>query len=89
MILIDKILISCRQATYLHEKKKEGKLDAAERFGLWVHLLYCKFCRLFIKQVEQLETSARRLNSNGPAFHLSSDRKAELKKAFDEKLRKQ
>ena len=88
MILIDKILISCKQATYLHEKKKEGKLDAPEKFGLWVHLLCCKFCRLFIKQVEQLEASTRRFYQNDQAFHLSPSRKAELKKAFDEQLKK-
>ena len=84
MILIDKIMISCKQATYLHEKKKEGKLDLAERFGLWVHLLYCKFCNLFIKQVEQLESAARKFYQNTTSYHLSSERKAGLQKAFDE-----
>ena len=88
MILIDKILISCKQATYLHEKKEEGRLDGAEQFGLWVHLLYCKFCRLFIKQVEQLEVSTRRFKQNDHAFKLSPERKARLEKAFGEQLKK-
>jgi predicted anti-sigma-YlaC factor YlaD len=86
MILIDKILINCKQATYLHEKKKEGKLDAMERFGLWVHLLYCKFCRLFIKQVEQLESATRKFYQNTERFNLTPERKAEIQKAFDDKL---
>lgn len=86
MILIDKIAISCKQATYLHEKRKEGKLDNTERFGLWLHLLYCKFCRLFIRQVEQIESVTRGFYQNTGHIHLSPERKADLQKAFDEKL---
>lgn len=87
MILLDKIMISCKQATYLHEKRKEGKIDAMERFGLWVHLLYCRFCKLFILQVEQLETATRKFHQNTDRFHLSPERKAEIQKAFNEKLK--
>ncbi len=88
MILIDKIKISCKQATYLHEKKREGKLDSMERFGLWFHLLYCKFCALFIKQVEQIESVAHQLYQKTERFHLSPERKVEMQKALDEQLKK-
>ena len=88
MILFDKIMISCKQATYLHEKRKEGKLDGMEKFGLWVHLVYCRFCALFIKQMAQIEVAANRFYQNTERFNLSDKRKAEIKKAFDEQLNK-
>ena len=89
MSMLGKILISCKQASYLHEKKREGKLDTAEGLGLFIHLLYCRFCRQFVKQVELLERSSRKLfQSAEQRFHLSSIRKAELQKAFNEELKK-
>ena len=89
MSILNKIVISCKQATYLHEKKKEGKLDGMEGFGLWLHLLYCKFCKLFIKQSEFLQTATHKLYQTAePKFHLAPTRKAQLQKAFDEELKK-
>ena len=89
MSILNKIAISCKQATYLHEKKKEGKLDGAERFGLWFHLLYCKFCKLFIKQTELLQSATHKLLQTAETkFHLSPSRKTELQKAFEEELKK-
>lgn len=62
---MSKLFINCKQATYLHEQKKEGKLSIAERFGLWLHLLYCSICRLFVTQVEEVEKACGKVASNG------------------------
>jgi hypothetical protein len=59
-----------------------------ERFGLWFHLLYCKFCKLFIRQVEQLESATRKFYQNTERFHLSAERKAGMKRALDVHLNK-
>lgn len=53
--------MTCREATYLHEQKKEGKLTFGQRLSLGFHLLYCHLCRLFVKQAEQLEQQAKNL----------------------------
>ncbi len=53
MTIIDALKMNCRQATLLSEKKKEGKITAMEKFGLWWHtVVVCKFCRLFFKQTD-------------------------------------
>jgi hypothetical protein len=89
MSILNKMIISCKEATYLHQKKQEGKLQRMERFGMWFHLLYCKFCKLFIKQVEILETASHKLRQTAETkFHLTPTRKAQLQKAFEEELRK-
>ena len=89
MSLFNKLFIQCKEASYLHQKKQEGQLDVPERFGLWFHLLYCKFCRQFVKQVELIESAAHKFyQSAEQRFHLTPARKAELQKAFDEQLNK-
>jgi len=89
MSLFNKIFIQCKEATYLHEKKRAGKLDAAESLGLWIHMLYCSFCRQFVKQVEFLEATAHKFYQTAEKrFHLSPTRKGEMQKAFEQELKK-
>ena len=89
MSMLNKIKISCKEASYLHEKKMDGKLNATEAFGLWVHLLYCRFCRQFVKQVELLKSQTHKFYQTAEQrFHLSPTKKAQLQKVFDEQLGK-
>jgi len=58
MNLLETFIISCKQATYLHTKKVEDKLSYAESLGLKLHLLSCSICRMFFKQIDELEKHA-------------------------------
>ena len=82
MSFFDKIWIGCKQATYLNEKKREGKLSFAEGLGLSIHLLYCSFCKLFFKQMEFLEKQAKRFDER--KYQMSAEKKGALQKAIDE-----
>lgn len=48
--MINKVMITCSDATLYVSKKEEGKLSLLNRFKLLLHLAICKFCRLFEKQ---------------------------------------
>lgn len=48
--LFKKTVLNCKQATILALKKEEGKISISERIKLSYHLLYCRFCRRFVKQ---------------------------------------
>jgi L-lactate utilization protein LutB len=48
--LFKKTVLDCKQATLLSLKKEEGKASILERVKLFYHLLYCIYCRRFIKQ---------------------------------------
>ena len=89
MSIMSNLWIGCKQATFLHEKRKEGQLSASERVGLSIHLLYCRFCRAFIKQVEALSRYARKMQvvKEGQATY-PEIKKAQLQAAFDEALKK-
>ena len=49
---------SCRVATRLQSEALDHKLSLRQRFGLRVHLLLCKWCRRYGKQIAFLRNAA-------------------------------
>jgi hypothetical protein len=50
---------SCRQAVRLQSAALDRKLSFRERLGLRIHLLLCKWCRRYGKQIRFLQTATR------------------------------
>ena len=50
---------SCKTAARLQSEALDRKLPLRQRFGLRVHLLLCKWCRRYGKQVAFLRNAAR------------------------------
>lgn len=48
--LFKKTILDCKQATLLALKKEAGTISLPERAKLFYHLLYCVYCRRFVKQ---------------------------------------
>ena len=48
----------CKTATRLQSKALDRKLPLRQRFGLRVHLLLCKWCRRYGKQIAFLRSAA-------------------------------
>ncbi|MBK7383655.1 MAG: hypothetical protein IPI81_10005 [Flavobacteriales bacterium] len=55
MGLIDTMMISCRKASELTERKELVPLNAVERAGLWFHLRICDGCKAYVKQSAALD----------------------------------
>src|SRR5438477_7046150 len=49
---------SCKAATRLQSEGLDRKLPLRQRFGLRVHLLLCKWCRRYGKQITFLRSAA-------------------------------
>jgi len=49
---------SCKQATRLQSDALDRKLPFPQRFGLQLHLLLCKWCRRYGKQIRFLRDAA-------------------------------
>ena len=49
----------CKTATRLQSEALDHKLPLRQRFGLSVHLLLCKWCRRYGKQITFLRNAAR------------------------------
>ena len=92
MALKEKILMNCESATALVEKKRDKELGLAERIGLWIHLGYCSFCKLFYTQSKILDDSAKayadKVSNAQKSYKLNPERKAEIARAFNAEIDK-
>jgi hypothetical protein len=52
------LLPNCRDAARLQSEAMDTKLCASKRFGLSLHLLVCKWCRRYGKQIRFLREAA-------------------------------
>lgn len=87
MGLLSAFKMSCKQATYLHEKKKEGKITFTETIGLKIHLLYCSLCRMFFKQIDELEKHSHHMAAtNNPANRLNDTAREKMKQALQQQI---
>ncbi len=86
MTLLQAFKMTCAEATRLHELKREGRLSFMQRFGLWWHTsIVCSLCRLFFKQVAQLERAAAQL-AERPAL-MDESKKAEMAAKIADELK--
>lgn len=89
MNLFQALKMTCKDASFLHEKMREGKLSFAELLGLRLHLLYCRLCRMFFKQLDELEKHTHRFSqSEKTNASLAASSKEKMKQAFEHELKK-
>ena len=56
------LAFNCRQALRLQSNALDRKLSFAQRFGLRLHLLYCRLCRRYGQQIRHLRCAAHQHN---------------------------
>ena len=89
MAFFDIFKTTCRDATYFHGKKEEGKLSFTEMIGMRIHLLYCGLCRLFFTQMDELEKQTHDISqSEKVGSSLDASAKAKMKQALEEEMKK-
>lgn len=82
---------SCRYASRLQSRALDESLPLAQRFGLRLHLLLCKWCRRYGRQIRFLRQAARRqasgevLETSRPG--LSPEARNRIRQAIAEKRR--
>jgi len=85
--------MNCESAAALVEKERDRKLGLAERIGLWIHMGYCRLCRLFYKQSNILDDSAKayadKVSKEEKSYKLKPESKAKINHAFDVELKNQ
>ncbi len=50
--------LNCREATRAQSEALDHPLPRARRYGLWLHLLICRWCRRYGKQIRFLREAA-------------------------------
>jgi len=79
-----KVMITCKEATYLISKDQQDKLGFSERFKLKLHLMMCKYCRRFLVQVNFITKAIgkmkERIDKQGVEIKLTDEQKLGLRK---------
>jgi len=82
----NKLMITCKESTYLVSKKQQDKLSFAEKMQLQFHLMVCSYCRRFANQIALITKGIIRLRANieqqNTSITLSSEQKDKMKEAL-------
>lgn len=79
--------LNCKEATYLTELSKEGKLSMSLRIRLWYHLSFCPPCKRFKKQTILLAKKLKALGT-GSNYSLENAEKKQLQEQIEQALAK-
>ncbi len=69
------MLLSCRKATELIEKRQICGLSRMERWKLSVHLRLCRYCRNYEIQSEQIDAFLKKENEKNVKLKFESKEK--------------
>ena len=87
--LMDRMMISCDKATYLISKGEEEKLSCTEKFHLQAHLMGCKFCRRYKKEIKYMSQAIDKFkDSTIISSKLSMDKKKDIQENLNKEMNK-
>jgi hypothetical protein len=77
--------VTCREASRLQSEALDRKLCLSKRWGLSLHLLICKWCRRYGKQLRFLRDAAQE-HSEGLADAVPQNLSAEARERIKQRL---
>lgn len=83
MKLMNLIMLSCKRATELVEKKSVDSLSFTENLQLNLHTMFCKTCKAYEKQSQAIDKTLSKWMKNKEektSVHLSENIKSKILK---------
>lgn len=78
------LMLSCKKATELIEKRLVTKLSSIEKIQLKMHTTVCSQCSTYEKQSDIIEKSIAEIHqSNNESLKLSSEKKEQILKQLE------
>lgn len=71
---MDKIMLTCDEATLLATQDSIDKINGIKKVQLRMHLMGCKFCRTFVEQSEMISEQLQKekeINPDELKLHLT------------------
>ena len=59
-------MLTCKEVTELASKQQDTPLPFKQRMQLKIHLMMCKFCNRYLKQLNFLKTAIQRIDHHSP-----------------------
>ncbi len=57
-------MLNCREVTQLASESLDRKLTWKEHIGLWFHLMMCKLCTRYVRQLKFMHYASRAADEN-------------------------
>ena len=67
-------MLSCKDVAHLASQALEAPLTWRQRWGMRLHLLFCRLCRRYVGQLRFLERAFKRGRNDDPGCLSSSER---------------
>lgn len=82
-------MLSCKDVSYLASKTIDTPLTRRERWGLWLHLLFCKLCRRYVRSLQLLQRALKQARKDGtehlaPRVKMSDQARHRIRKALND-----
>ncbi len=90
MKLMQKIMLSCKQATFFSSVKNFRKLNSLNRVQLKLHLMACKNCYKFDKQSQIIDKKLSDVQNNIQLLskeRLAAEKIALIKKSVNQSIK--
>lgn len=81
-------MLSCKDVTQLISESMDHSLPPGKRIGVWLHLLICKFCVRYERQLLLIRKTVRRIAAMedqpepSPGDPLSVEAKARIRRSL-------
>jgi hypothetical protein len=79
---------TCRQVIELSSTHLETTLPRWQRWQLRLHLLICRHCRRYMKQLRFLQQASQAINANSNKASLSADARERIAKKLQQSIDK-
>jgi hypothetical protein len=89
MRLMDKIMLSCKQATFFSSVKNYKKLKVMQKIQLRMHLSMCQGCKEFDRQSQIIDDSMAEIQKEGylqSEETLAKEKKSQIKSTINQHL---
>jgi hypothetical protein len=87
--LMQKIMLTCKKATFFSSIKNFKKLNAVQRFQLMLHLLVCPQCKEFDEQSNAIDKTIQKfssLNNLKTEEKLSEEKISDIQKTVNQQF---
>jgi len=85
-------MYSCKEVTQMVSESLDHKLPLVQRIGIRIHLMMCKFCSRYRKQLlilrEAMRLQEKYLEETKPSLTLSPEARERIKLSFINSLNK-
>jgi|GEM_PF-555317 len=86
--LMMRMMITCEKASYLISKSQDEKLTFPEHFQLRMHLLGCRFCRAYEKDIgilsDNIQDWKHYIEDEGHPIHMPGEEKQKIREHIRE-----